>query len=132
MEFKGNKWRVGAVLGAAFLLSACENPWRELTPSARGELEITDLNNTYLARERLSVIRLSGNDAWIDMGTPEGLLEASQFVATEQRRRGERIGVPEHVALRNEWIDVFGVERLAARYGDNDYGRYLRRLIGDA
>lgn len=105
---------------------------RELTPSARGELEITDLNNAYLARERLSVIRLSDNDAWIDMGTPEGLLEASQFVATEQRRRGERIGVPEHVALRNEWIDVFGVERLAARYGDNDYGRYLRRLIGAA
>jgi len=105
---------------------------RELKPSARGELEITDLNNAYLAQNRLSVVRLSDDDAWLDMGTPDGLLEASQFVATEQRRRGERIGVPEHVALRNEWIDASGIERLAAGYGDNDYGRYLRRLIGDA
>lgn len=105
---------------------------RELKPSARGELEITDLNNAYLARERLSVVRLSDADAWLDMGTPEGLLEASQFVAAEQRKRGERIGVPEHVGLRNGWIDASGIERLAARYGDNDYGRYLRRLIGDA
>tara|TARA_R110002110_G_scaffold376568_2_gene586580 strand:- start:86032 stop:86901 length:870 start_codon:yes stop_codon:yes gene_type:complete len=104
---------------------------RELKPSARGELEITDLNNAYLARERLSVVRLSDADAWLDMGTPEGLLEASHFVATEQQRRGERIGVPEHTALRNGWIDASGIERLAASYGDNDYGRYLRRLIGD-
>ncbi|MBT3809149.1 MAG: glucose-1-phosphate thymidylyltransferase RfbA [Rhodospirillaceae bacterium] len=104
---------------------------RGLKPSARGELEITDLNNAYLARERLSVVRLSDDDAWLDMGTPEGLLEASQFVASEQQRRGERIGVPEHIGLRNGWVDASGIERLAASYGDNDYGRYLRRLIGD-
>lgn len=105
---------------------------RGLKPSARGELEITDLNNAYLAANRLSLVTLPGDVAWLDMGTPDGLIEAGQLVQAEQARRGERIGVPEQVALRRGWIDTAQVARLAADYGDTDYGLYLRRLVGDA
>jgi glucose-1-phosphate thymidylyltransferase len=104
---------------------------RDLQPSARGELEITDVNNAYLAAEKLEVVSLSDEDTWLDMGTPEGLLEASQLVASEQQKRGQRIGVPEHCALQNGWIDPEQIARLAASYGENDYGRYLGRLVDD-
>ena len=121
-----------AVTGLYFYDSDAVSIARDLKPSARDELEITDLNNAYLDEGRLSVVTLPEKVAWLDMGTPEGLLEASQLVASEQRRRGERIGVPEHLALRSGWIDAAQIARLAALYGDNDYGRYLGRLIDDA
>ena len=120
-----------AVTGLYFYDSDAVSIARDLKPSARGELEITDINNAYLSRGRLSVVTISDDEAWLDMGTPDGLLEASQLVAAEQRRRGERIGVPEHIAYRRGWIDASGIERLASVYGDNDYGRYLGRLIAD-
>jgi glucose-1-phosphate thymidylyltransferase len=120
-----------AVTGLYFYDGDAVSIAETLTPSARGELEITDLNNVYLGKDRLSVVALSEKDAWLDMGTPAGLLEASQLVAAEQQRRGVRIGVPEHEALRNGWIDAAQVARLAAIYGDNDYGLYLGRLIDD-
>ena len=78
------------------------------------------------------MVTLPGDVAWLDMGTPDGLIEAGQLVQAEQARRGERIGVPEQVALRRGWIDTAQVARLAADYGDTDYGLYLRRLVGDA
>ena len=120
-----------AVTGLYFYDADAVSIARDLKPSARGELEITDVNNAYLAAEKLEVVALTEEDIWLDMGTPEGLLDASQLVASVQRRRGQRIGLPEHCALQNGWIDLDQVARLAAMYGDNDYGRYLARLIDD-
>lgn len=105
---------------------------RELKPSARGEIEITDINAAYLQQRRLAALRLPDSVAWLDMGTPQGLLDASQLVAAEQRKLGVRIGVPEQVAYRNNWIDREAVARIAATYGENDYGRYLRGMIEGA
>lgn len=104
---------------------------RDLAPSGRGEIEITDINTAFLEKDRLSAVRLPAAVSWLDMGTPQGLLEASQLVAAEQRKLGVRIGVPEQVALRNGWIDEGTVARIAAGYGANDYGYYLRSLIED-
>ena len=102
---------------------------RELEPSARGEIEITDLNNKYLAGRRMQVVRLPNTVSWLDMGTPQGLLEASLLVAEQQREIGVRIGVPEQVALRSGWIDRERVMKIALSYGSNDYGGYLRQLV---
>lgn len=118
-----------AVTGMYFYDGGAVEIARGLSPSARGELEITDLNNAYLDAGQLSVVTLPDDVSWLDMGTPDGLLEASRLVRAEQERIGERIGVPEHVALRNGWIDVAQLERVAAAYGDNDYGRYLQSLV---
>lgn len=105
---------------------------QELKPSARGEIEITDINAAYLQQRRLAAQRLPDSVAWLDMGTPQGLLDASLLVAAEQRKLGVRIGVPEQVAYRNNWIDREAVARIAATYGENDYGRYLRSMIEGA
>lgn len=120
-----------AVTGLYFYDGDAVSIAQGLEPSARGELEITDVNNAYLSADKLKVVTLADEDSWLDMGTPEGLLEAGQLVASEQQKRGHRIGVPEHCALQNGWIDPDQVARLAGVYGDNDYGRYLGRLIGD-
>ena len=101
-----------------------------LEPSARGEIEITDINNAYIKAGRLSAVTLPDEVAWLDMGTPQGLLDASRLVAAEQEKLGVRIGVPEQVALRSGWIDREQVLRIADTYGANDYGRYLRDLAG--
>jgi len=102
---------------------------RALKPSVRGEIEITEINDQYLRQSRLSVVQLPDSVSWLDMGTPQGLLEASRLVEAEQRTPGVRIGVPEQVALRSGWIDSEAAMRIAASYGDNDYGRYLRQLV---
>lgn len=102
---------------------------RDLKPSTRGEIEITDVNNAYLDASRLSAVPLPDAVAWLDMGTPQGLLDASRLVAAEQEKLGVRIGVPEQVALRSGWIDREQVLRIAEGYGTNDYGRYLRDLV---
>lgn len=101
-----------------------------LEPSARGEIEITDINNAYIKAGRLSAVTLPDEVAWLDMGTPQGLLDASRLVAAEQEKLGVRIGVPEQVAMRSGWIDREQVLRIADTYGANDYGRYLRDLAG--
>jgi glucose-1-phosphate thymidylyltransferase len=105
---------------------------RALVPSERGELEITDVNNAYLADGNISALTLPADVAWLDMGTPDGLHEATHMVAELQAGQETRIGVPEQVALANGWIDAEQVGRIAAGYGDNDYGRYLRSLTPDA
>jgi glucose-1-phosphate thymidylyltransferase len=99
-----------------------------LKPSARGELEITDLNRAYLERGLLSVERLGRGFAWLDTGTPDSLIEAGQFVRTLEQRQGFKIGCPEEIAWRKGFIDAAALEALAASM-TNAYGDYLRRLL---
>lgn len=100
-----------------------------LEPSARGELEITDLNRCYLERGTLSVQRLGRGYAWLDTGTQESLLEASQFVQTIEHRQGLKIACPEEIAYRKRWIDARQMETLAVTMEKSSYGRYLRRVL---
>jgi glucose-1-phosphate thymidylyltransferase len=99
-----------------------------LKPSARGELEITDLINVYLKERRLQVERLGRGYAWFDTGTHDSLLEASEFVRTLEKRTGQKIGCVEEVAFRQGFIDVDQLLRLAEANGKSGYGRYLERL----
>ncbi len=101
-----------------------------LKPSARGELEITDLNRAYLERGLLSVERLGRGFAWLDTGTPDSLIEAGQFVRTLEQRQGFKIGCPEEIAWRKGFIDADALARLAAGMG-NAYGDYLRRVLAE-
>jgi glucose-1-phosphate thymidylyltransferase len=96
-----------------------------LRPSARGELEISDLNNHYLHQGRLEMELLGRGFAWLDTGTPESLLQASEFVATVEARQGLKIACPEEIAWRQNWIDTAQLEALAAKFNGNSYGRYL-------
>ncbi len=100
-----------------------------LKPSARGELEISDLNNLYLRAGKLAVERLGRGYAWLDTGTHESLLEASEFVRTLEKRTGQKIGCVEEVAFRQGFIDARQLKRLAKQYSKSDYGAYLEQLI---
>jgi glucose-1-phosphate thymidylyltransferase len=100
-----------------------------LKPSARGELEITELNNCYLRQGRLTLETLGRGFAWLDTGTPENLLQASEFVATIEARQGLKIACPEEVAWRQNWIDDAQLLALAAKFNGNSYGQYLSQLI---
>ena len=99
-----------------------------LTPSARGELEITDLNNAYLRRGQLTVEKLGRGSAWLDTGTHDSLLQAGQFVQTVEHRQGLKISAPEEVAYRMGFIDRAQLRGLADGFGRGDYGRYLHRV----
>ena len=101
---------------------------RELKPSPRGELEITDLNRVYLERGALDVQLLGRGHAWLDTGTHESLIEAGLFIQTIERRQGLRVGSPEEVAWRKGWIDDQQLGRLATELGKSSYGQYLARL----
>jgi len=100
-----------------------------IRPSARGELEITDLNRRYLAQGELQVETLGRGFAWLDTGTHDSLHEASAFIATLQKRQGLMIACPEEIAFVNGWIDAAQVERLAAPLAKTGYGRYLLGLL---
>ena len=102
---------------------------RDLKPSARGELEITDLNRLYLEEGKLQVEQLGRGTAWLDTGTHESLMEAAEFVSVIERRQGLKIACLEEIALRNKWIDQAGLEAEIARLGKSSYGAYLRRLL---
>ena len=104
---------------------------RSLTPSARGELEITDLNNCYLDAGDLHVSLLGRGHAWLDTGTHESLIEAATFVRTLEQRQGMKISAPEEIALRHDFIDATQVLAIADRLGSSDYARYLRSLVAD-
>jgi glucose-1-phosphate thymidylyltransferase len=104
---------------------------RSLRPSARGELEITDLNRLYLERGTLSVERMGRGYAWLDTGTHDSLLEAGQFIATLEKRQGFKVSCPEEIAWRNGWIDDEALLRLAAPLEKSGYGIYLRQLVDE-
>ena len=104
---------------------------KSLKPSARGELEITDLNRQYLVQSQLNVEIMGRGYAWLDTGTHESLLEASQFIATLERRQGLKVACPEEIAYRHQWIDSSQLEKLAQPLVKNGYGQYLLRLLKD-
>jgi glucose-1-phosphate thymidylyltransferase len=102
-----------------------------LKPSARGELEITDVNRIYLERGLLNVELMGRGFAWLDTGTPDSLLDAAQFVGTLEKRQGMKICCPEEIAFKQGFIDASGLERCAAALGKGDYARYVRGLLAD-
>ena len=102
-----------------------------LKPSARGELEITDVNRRYLESGRLHVEMLGRGDAWLDTGTHESLLEASQFISTIEHRQGLKIACPEEIAYRAHYIDKKQLKELARPMGDSTYARYLLAILDD-
>jgi glucose-1-phosphate thymidylyltransferase len=104
---------------------------KSLKPSARGELEITDLNRLYLERDELNVEIMGRGYAWLDTGTHESLLDASQFIATLENRQGLKVACPEEIAYKRKWIDGAQLERLAQPLAQNSYGRYLLRIIAE-
>ena len=102
---------------------------RQIRPSARGELEITDVNRTYLEQGQLAVEIMGRGYAWLDTGTHESLLEASQFISTLENRQGLKVACPEEIAYRRQWISAAQLEALAAPMAKNGYGKYLQRLL---
>ncbi len=118
-----------AVTGLYFYGPDVVDVAKGLKPSARGELEITDVNRAYLARGELKVTALGRGVAWMDMGTPESLLSASLFVQTLEERTGLKIACVEEVALGMGFVSAASFERLAAGAGNSEYGRYLKRVL---
>lgn len=106
----------------------CEKA-RSLRPSARGELEITDLNKLYLEEGMLQVVPLGQGVAWLDTGTPDSLLSAGVFVQTLEKRQGLQIGCPEVIAYQQGWIDSHQFEQLVKHYGKSQYGKSLSKLL---
>ena len=118
-----------AVTGLYFYDNAVVDMARSLKPSARGELEITDLNRRYLEAGRLSVEVMNRGYAWLDTGTHESLIEANQFVQTIEHRQGLKISCPEEIAFRKDWIDAEALARFAELYAKSGYGDYLQQIL---
>jgi glucose-1-phosphate thymidylyltransferase len=118
-----------AVTGLYFYDEQVVDIARSLKPSARGELEITDLNKRYLEADQLSVERMGRGFAWLDTGTHDSLLEAGQFIATLEKRQGFKVACPEEIAWRNGWIDDAALEKLAEPLKKSGYGTYLLQIL---
>ncbi|QOJ24900.1 MAG: glucose-1-phosphate thymidylyltransferase RfbA [Gammaproteobacteria bacterium] len=118
-----------AVTGLYFYDAHVVDYAKSLRPSARNELEITDLNRIYLEHDALSVEIMGRGYAWLDTGTHESLLDAGQFVATIEHRQGLKIACPEEIALRQGWIDAAQLEQLALPLAKNGYGQYLLQVL---
>ena len=118
-----------AVTGLYFYDNAVLDIARDLRPSPRGELEITDVNRIYLERSALGVKVMGRGHAWLDTGTHESLLDASQFIATIEKRQGLKVSCPEEIAYRQGYIDATTLERLAQPMLKNPYGQYLISVL---
>ena len=118
-----------AVTGLYFYDEQVVDMARDLKPSSRGELEITDLNRRYLEAGSLNVEVMGRGYAWLDTGTHESLLDASQFIATLENRQGLKVACPEEIAYRQKWIDAAQLERIAQPLIKNGYGQYLLRVL---
>jgi glucose-1-phosphate thymidylyltransferase len=118
-----------AVTGLYFYDNDVVKVAENLKPSARGELEITDVNNVYLKKGKLFVETLGRGIAWLDTGTHESLLQAGNFIQTIQERQGLKIACLEEIAYKLGYINAAAVKKLAAPMCDNDYGKYLLKII---
>jgi len=118
-----------AVTGLYFYDGEVVEIAKSLKPSARGELEITDVNNVYLKQGRLSVVRMARGMAWLDTGTHDSLLEAAHFIQTLEKRQGLKVGCPEEIAWRLGWIDDAQLVKLAGSLAKSGYGGYLMSLL---
>jgi glucose-1-phosphate thymidylyltransferase len=103
-----------------------------IKPSARGELEITDVNRIYLERNQLDVEMMGRGYAWLDTGTHDSLLDAAGFIATLQKRQGLMVACPEEIAYRNQWISASEVEKIASQLSKNSYGQYLKKILTES
>jgi len=118
-----------AITGLYFFDSSVVSEAEAVKPSYRGELEITDILNNYMKRNKLKVSFLSRGLAWLDTGTPESLYNASSFVRVIEERTGTKIGCPEEIAWRNGWVSNEQIAIQSEKYGNNSYGKYLRDLV---
>jgi len=118
-----------AVTGLYFYDKDVVTMAKSLKPSARGELEITDLNRLYLEKQKLNIEIMGRGYAWLDTGTHDSLLEASQFIATLENRQGLKVSCPEEISYRRGWINASQLEKLAAPLVKNGYGQYLQRVL---
>ncbi len=118
-----------AITGLYFYDKDVVSMAKTLKPSARGELEITDLNRLYLNQQKLHVEIMGRGYAWLDTGTHESLLNASQFIATIENRQGLKVACPEEISFNQGWIDDKQLEKLAAPLLRNQYGQYLHRVL---
>lgn len=118
-----------AVTGLYFYDQQVVDIAANIKPSARGELEITDVNRAYLDMEQLHVEVMGRGYAWLDTGTPDSLLEAAEFVGTLERRQGTKIACPEEIAFRSGFIDEQQLARAVEKLGKSDYANYLRRVL---